>query len=77
MLGEDKVSVDKPTVFAVECEQSAGIPQIQVLSPSRVALPVSISPAESAGRFNVSFTCNQVGKQLIRIFSPPCEYKNN
>ncbi|XP_072156699.1 filamin-B isoform X2 [Bemisia tabaci] len=67
MLGEDKVSVDKPTVFAVECEQSAGIPQIQVLSPSRVALPVSISPAESAGRFNVSFTCNQVGDHSVEV----------
>ncbi|RZF48610.1 hypothetical protein LSTR_LSTR015403, partial [Laodelphax striatellus] len=64
---EDKVSVDKPAIFVVECEPSLGSPHVQVLSPTRNALPVSVKPLDTPGRFSSQFTPRDVGDHSVEV----------
>lgn len=57
------MSVDKPATFVIECEPSIGSPKVQVLSPSRVSLPVQVVPLDTSGRYSAQFVANDVGKK--------------
>lgn len=61
LSGEDKVSVDKPATFVVECEPSVEQPQVEVLSPTRQPVPVTIKPTDISGRYACTLTTKDVG----------------
>lgn len=64
LSGEDKVSVDKPATFIVECEPSLGPPQVQVLSPSRQPVHVNVKVTDIPGRYSCQLIAKDVGTQL-------------
>lgn len=62
---EDKVSVDKPAKFVIECETTMGTPVVQVLSPNRTVVPCQIVPFGSGGKFSAQFVPKDVGKKTM------------
>ncbi|KAG8281178.1 hypothetical protein J6590_063971 [Homalodisca vitripennis] len=67
LSGEDKVSVDKPATFVVECEPTVEPPQVQVLSPSRQPVPVTVKPMDGPGRFSCTLTAKDVGDHSVEV----------
>lgn len=62
LSSEDKVSVDKPAKFIIECEPAMGTPMVQVLSPNRTAVPVQVIPLDTGGKYSAQFIPKDVGK---------------
>lgn len=62
LSNEDKVSVDKPAKFVIECEPAMGSPVVQVLSPSRAIVPCQVAPLDTGGKFSAQFVPKDVGK---------------
>ena len=62
LSSEDKVSVDKPAKFVIECEPAMGTPVVQVLSPSRANVPCQLAPLDTGGKFSAQFVPKDVGK---------------
>lgn len=62
---EDKVSLDKPAKFTVECESTLGTPVVQVLSPNRTVVPVQVIPLDTSGKYSAQFVPKDVGKNFV------------
>lgn len=60
--------MDKPAKFVIECEPAIGTPKVQILSPSRIALPVQLVPLDTTGRYSAQFVAKDVGKIEIINF---------
>lgn len=66
LSSEDKVSVNKPSSFIIETQTST-TPNVQILSPSRISLPVTVNPLDTPGKYSASFTPTAVGDHSVEV----------